>query len=47
MFEVIRYRGFTIEFETNGSYSIYNLGYVAGGFATVEAAKVDADKRRN
>jgi hypothetical protein len=47
MFEVIRYRGFTIEFETNGSYSIYNLGYVAGGFATVKAAKVDIDRRRD
>lgn len=42
-----KYRGFSIEQETDGTYSLYNLGYVAGGFKTVEAAKQDADKRRD
>src|SRR5262245_7009154 len=33
------YRGFTIEQERDGSYSIFNPGYVAGHFSTIEAAK--------
>lgn len=39
------YRGFSIERERDGSFSLFRLGYVAGGFATVEAAKASADKR--
>src|ERR1051326_734077 len=43
----MKYRGFSIERETDGTYSLYNLGYVAGGFASIEAAQRDADKRRD
>jgi hypothetical protein len=39
------YRGFTIEQERDGSYSIFNLGYVAGHFSTIEAAKENIDWR--
>ncbi len=40
------YRGFSIEQENNGTFSLYNLGYVAGGFKTAEEAKKNADWRR-
>lgn len=40
-----KYRGFSIEQERDGSYSLFRFGYVAGHFATVEAAKIDADRR--
>ena len=39
------YRGFTIEQERDGSYSIFNPGYVAGRFSTIEAAKENIDWR--
>ena len=39
------YRGFTIEQERDGSYSIFNLGYVAGHFSTIQAAKENIDWR--
>jgi hypothetical protein len=39
------YRGFTIEHERDGSYSIFNLGYVAGHFSTIQAAKENIDWR--
>ena len=41
----INYRGFSIEQERDGSYSIYNFGYVAGHFKTVEEAKKSVDWR--
>jgi hypothetical protein len=39
------YRGFTIEQERDGSYSIFNLDYVAGHFSTIQAAKENIDWR--
>ncbi len=39
------YRGFSIEQERDGSYSIFRFGYVKGHFATVDAAKQDIDWR--
>ena len=39
------YRGFTIEQERDGSYSIFNRGYVAGHFSTIQAAKENIDWR--
>lgn len=39
------YRSFSIEQKRDGSFSLYRFGYVAGHFTTVEAAKVDADRR--
>ena len=42
----INYRGFSIEQERDGSFSIFNFGYLAGGFKTVEAARENIDWRR-
>lgn len=39
------YRGFSIEQERDGSYSIFHFGYVAGHFGTIEAAKKNIDWR--
>lgn len=39
------YRGFSIEIERDGSYSIFRFGYVAGHFKTVDAAKKNIDWR--
>lgn len=39
------YRGFSIEQENNGTFSLFRFGYVAGGFKSVEAAKRNADWR--
>lgn len=39
------YRGFSIEQERDGSFSIYRFGYVAGHFATVQDAQRDIDWR--
>ena len=41
----MNYRGFTIEQERDDSYSIFNPGYVAGHFSTIEAAKENIDWR--
>jgi hypothetical protein len=40
-----KYRGFSIEQERDGSFSIFRFGYVAGNFLTVEAARNDIDRR--
>jgi hypothetical protein len=42
---VTKYRGFTIERERDGSYSIYRFGYVAGHFVTAQAAQLDINRR--
>lgn len=39
------YRGFSIEQELDGSFSLFRFGYVAGHFATIEEAKKSADWR--
>lgn len=39
------YRGFSIEQELSGNYSLYRFGYVAGHFASVEDAKRSVDDR--
>jgi hypothetical protein len=39
------YRGFTIEQERDGSYSIFYRSYVAGHFSTIQAAKENIDWR--
>jgi hypothetical protein len=44
--KAMTWRAFSIEKERDGTYSLYNLGYIAGNFKTVEEAKKDADKRR-
>jgi hypothetical protein len=41
----INYRGFSIEQETDGTFSVYRFGYIRGGLKTVEAAKADIDWR--
>lgn len=40
------YRGFSIEQERDGTFSLYCFGYVAGNFKTLEEAKKNADWRR-
>ena len=39
------YRGFSIEIENDGTYSIYRFGYIKGGLKTVEQAKIDINNR--
>jgi hypothetical protein len=39
------YRGFSIEQERDGTFSIFRFGYVAGNFKTSEAAKKNIDWR--
>jgi hypothetical protein len=43
MTKQVNYRGFSIELENNGTYSLYRFGYIRGGFRTIEQAKTDAD----
>ena len=35
----ITYRGYSIEQENSGTFSLYRFGYVRGGFKTSEEAK--------
>lgn len=39
------YRSFSIEQERDGTFSIFNLGYVAGHFQTADDARRDVDNR--
>lgn len=39
------YRGFSIERERDGSFSIFRFGYVAGHFVSIEAAKRSIEAR--
>ena len=39
------YRGFSIERERDGSFSVFRFGYISGNHRTVEAAKKDIDGR--
>lgn len=39
----INYRGFSIEQERDGSFSIFRFGYICGHFGSVEAAKKHID----
>lgn len=41
----INYRGFSIEQENDGSFSVYRFGYIRGHLASVEAARKDIDWR--
>ncbi len=43
----ITYKGFSIEQERDGSYSIFRFGYVAGHFKTIERAKQEINWRRD
>ncbi len=40
------YRGFSIEQERDGSFSIFRFGYIRGNLKTIEDAKKDIDWRR-
>jgi hypothetical protein len=39
------YRTFSIEQERDGSFSLFRLGYIRGGFKSVADAQKDADRR--
>lgn len=41
----IDYRGFSIEQERDGSYSVYRFGYISGHHKNIEVAKKDVDWR--
>jgi hypothetical protein len=41
------YRGFSIEQERDGSFSLFGIGgYISGNFKTIEAARANADWRK-
>jgi hypothetical protein len=43
----VTYRGFSIEQELDGSFSLFGVGgYISGRFVTIEAAMKNADWRR-
>ena len=41
------YRGFSIEQERDGTYSVFRFGYIRGNLVSIEAAKADIDWRLN
>lgn len=42
----VNYRGYSIEQELNGVFSVWNLGYMSS-FKTFEAAKAYVDSKRD
>ena len=42
----VNYRGFSIEQERDFTFSIFNFGYVAGGFKTEVEARANVDWRK-
>ena len=41
----ITYRGYSIELELDGTYSVYRFGYISGKHTNHQQAKLDIDMR--
>jgi hypothetical protein len=41
----IQYRGFSIELELDGTWSVYRFGYVSGKHTSAQQAKLDINMR--